>query len=211
MARKDFFRSDNPFNEMLTLVFNLIELNLLWLLSSVPLITIGASTSALYRLCFRLLAGRETSVIKEYGKTFKENFVPGIPYSVAMLLFGGILAADFHILGGDSGRLPGIFYGICLVLLSAGVSVFSYALPLFSRYENTFAGTMNNAWRLAASKLPRTLVLLLIHGLPWALLIIVPGIFFHVFWIWVLAGEAVGAYLSTMVLRPVFDELEKTP
>jgi hypothetical protein len=67
---------------------------------------------------------------------------------------------------------------------------------------------MNNAWRLAASQIPQTLALLAIHGLPWILLLKVPGIFFHVFWIWIFAGEAVGAYLCAMILRPVFEKLK---
>ena len=55
MAVKDIFKSDNPFNEMLTRVFNLLELNLLWIVFSLPIITLGASTAALYAVCFQML------------------------------------------------------------------------------------------------------------------------------------------------------------
>ncbi len=209
MTKQELFRGDNPFNEVMTRIFNLLELNLLWLIFSLPVITVGASTCALYTLCFRILSDRETSVFREFIKAFKENFRQSLPYTLTLLVAGGILAADFHILGGDGRSTQSILYGCCLVLLAGAVAVFSYAFPLFSRFENTFGGTMNNAWRLAATKLPQTLVLLLIHGLPWALLLLVPEVFFHVFWLWVFAGEAVGAYLSSMILAPVLAELER--
>ena len=207
MAGKEFFHSDNPFNEMLTRVFNLLELNLLWIIFSLPIITVGAATAALYTLCFRMLSNQETSIFKEFVRSFKENFRPSIPYTVTLLVTGTVLAADFHILGASGGSAQGILYGICLVLLVAFAAIFSYAFPLFARYENTFSGTMNNAWRLAASKIPQTLALLAIHCLPWILLLSVPDIFFHIFWIWIFAGVAVGAYLASMLLRPVFTGL----
>ncbi len=209
MNAKDFFRGDNPFNEVMTRIFNILELNLLWIVFSLPVITVGASTAALYTICFRMLSDRETSIAREFRKAFKDNFRQSIPCTLTFLAAGGILAADFHILGSGGGSAQGILYGCCLALLAAVIAVYAYVFPLLSRYENTFAGTMNNAWRLAASKLPRTLVLLVIHGLPWALLLLVPKIFFHIFWIWVFAGGAAGAYLSSMILAPVFAELDR--
>ena len=208
MAVKDIFKRNNPFNEMLTRVFNLLELNLLWIVFSLPIITLGASAAALYALCFQMLENRETSIFKEYVKVFKNNFRPSLPYTLTLLAGGVVLLADLHILGAGEGGSSGILYGCCLVLLAALAAVFSYAIPLFSRYENSFVGTMNNAWRLAATQIPQTLALLAIHGLPWILLLKAPGIFFHVFWIWIFAGRAVGAYLCAMILRPVFEKLK---
>lgn len=207
MAGKDFFKSDNPFNEMLTRIFNLLELNILWIVFSLPVITAGASTAALYTVCFRMLSDRETGIFREFVGSFRKNFRSSIPYTLAVLIAGGILVADLHILGRSGGGAQGILYGICLVLLTAVGAVFSYAFPLFSRFENSFAGTLNNAWRLAASKIRETLILLAVHGLPWVLLLLVPEIFFHIFWIWVFAGGAVGAYISSMILNPIFDKL----
>ena len=208
MAVKDIFKSDNPFNEMLTRVFNLLELNLLWIVFSLPIITLGASTAALYAVCFQMLDNRETSIFREYVKAFKINIRPSIPYTLTLLAGGAVLLSDLHILGTGEGGASGILYGCCLALLAALAAVFSYAIPLLARYENSFVRTMNNAWRLAASQIPQTLALLAIHGLPWILLLKVPGIFFHIFWIWIFAGEAVGAYLCAMILRPVFEKLK---
>lgn len=208
MAKQDFFNSDNPFNVMLTRIFNLLELNLLWILFSLPIITIGASTASLYAVCFRMLSDREAGIFREFVKNFRQNLRQSIPYTLTLFLAGGILAADLHILGQSEGSMQSILYGFCLVFLAAVLSVFSYAIPLLSRYENSFTGTMNNAWRLAAVKIPQTFLLLIIHGLPWVLLLFVPGFFFHFFWIWVFAGGAVGAYLSSVILRPIFAELE---
>ena len=67
---------------------------------------------------------------------------------------------------------------------------------------------MNNAWRLAVTQLPRTLLLLLIHGVPWILFLFLPEVFFRIFWIWVIVGGAAGGFLSVAVIKPVFDRLE---
>jgi uncharacterized membrane protein YesL len=210
MAKKEYFRIDNPVNETLTWVFNLAELNLLTVICALPVITAGSSLAAMYTMCFRLMSGQEESIRKGFFTAFKENFRKSIPYTVSMLVCGGILLADFHILGGNSQAASSVLYGCCIVLLVACVAVFAYALPLFSRYENSFRGTMNNAWRLAVTQLPQTILLLLIHCLPFVLFLFLPAVFFRIFWFWLIIGGSVERYLASIVLRPVFSRLEES-
>lgn len=204
-----FFQDDHPVNEALSFVCSLLELNLLWLVCSLPVITIGASSAALYSMCFRLLEHREGRVAAEFWKCFREQLRSSVPYTLTLLAGGIILILDFHILGRGNGSWDGIYYGVCLFLAAAFLAVMCYAIPLFSHFSNTFAGTMNNAWRLAAAKLPLTGLLLLIHCLVPALILSAPSVFFGIFWIWLCAGRAVSCCLASRALRPLFRELEE--
>lgn len=69
-----FFRSDNPYNEVMTKVFDVIWLNILWLVFSIPIITIGASTASLYHVMMALVRDEEGGITASYWRFFRENF-----------------------------------------------------------------------------------------------------------------------------------------
>ena len=71
------FAPDSKFMQAMARVSDLVILNLLFLLSCVPLITIGAASAALYTVCFRIGTDREQGVCRSYFRAFRENFRQG--------------------------------------------------------------------------------------------------------------------------------------
>ena len=69
---KKIFDSDNRFNRFMTRIFNLMILNLLWMLCCIPIVTIGASTVALYTMTLRLVRDEEGSLTRDFFKAFRE-------------------------------------------------------------------------------------------------------------------------------------------
>ena len=65
---------DNIIIRVLTRVFDFIVLNVLWVLCSVPIITIGASTTALYSMMLKIVANEEGYIIRGFFEDFKKNF-----------------------------------------------------------------------------------------------------------------------------------------
>ena len=106
MAFKDNFRGDSAYTQIMTKIFNIFWLSILWLLCCIPVLTIGASTIALYYVLLKLVKDEETTVTREFFHSFKQNFLQSLPVTVIVLVVVVVLVADFHILGA-AGRAQG--------------------------------------------------------------------------------------------------------
>ena len=83
MAFKDNFRGDSAYTQIMTKIFNIFWLSILWLLCCIPVITIGASTIALYYVMLKLVKDEETTVTREFFHSFKQNFLQSLPVTVS--------------------------------------------------------------------------------------------------------------------------------
>lgn len=81
------FAPDSRFMRYLNRLADLMILNLLFLLTSIPIFTIGASLTALYSVCFRLGTDREGSTFRDYFAAFKENFRQATSLFLLLLLW----------------------------------------------------------------------------------------------------------------------------
>ena len=66
--------TDNPVMNFLTIVCDIVILHFLWLLTSLPVLTIGASTTALYYTTMKCIRNGQGGVVKMFFKSFKDNF-----------------------------------------------------------------------------------------------------------------------------------------
>lgn len=206
MAANELFQPDNLFNRTMTKLFDILLLNILWLLCSIPVITIGASTTALYYVTMKMVRNREGGIIKSFFRAFKENFLQSLPLTLLYLLFMAVMFADFHILGMSDEKGSALMYGGCITILIIGTAVFSYVFPLLAKFENTVKNTLINGMKIAVGHPAQTLIILFINILPIAWFLISPETFSAVFWIWVFAGTGLSAYVNSLFLVPVFDE-----
>ena len=75
-------------------------LNILYVVCCIPIITIGAATTALYYNTLKMAENRESYVWKEFLRTFKENFKQATVIWMIILVIGAVLVADFFVMGG---------------------------------------------------------------------------------------------------------------
>lgn len=204
---KKIFDLDNPFNAVMTRIFDLMLLNVLWILCCIPVVTIGASTIALYYVILKMVRNEEGAIAKSFLGAFKNNLRQSVPVT---LILGGctaVLAADFHILGGGNDGTSAVMYGGCVTLAVLLAGIFGYVFPLLARFDNTVKNTFANAARLAVFYLPLTAVMVLINVLPFLWFLLSPETFSMVFWIWFFIGTALTVFLDSCLLLPVFDKL----
>lgn len=70
----NLFSYDSAFSRFLYFVADVVTLHILWILYSLPLITIGASTTALYYSCMKRIRTGEGYVSQNFRKAFRQNF-----------------------------------------------------------------------------------------------------------------------------------------
>ena len=190
----------------MTKVFDVLLLNLLCILCSIPVITGGASMTAMYYVMMKLVRNEEGRILKGFFKLFRENFRQSVPLTLLFRAVIGILAADFHILGGNRQGSASVMYGGCITLFVLFMAVYGYVFPLLARFENTVKNTLLNAARIAVTHLPSTIVILILNCVPFIWFLVSPGTFAAIFWIWLFAGTGAAAFVNSLILARIFDE-----
>ena len=166
-------------------VGELVMLSLLWGVCSVPLVTIGPATAALYDCAVRNVRQGEDELFARFFRTFKRELKPG---ALATLLWALLLALPFglyrllipSLAGSNAGRALAVGTLVLFFFLTA---VLVWVFPLLSRFTFGFAGLNRTAFRLAFGNILRSAAAALIAGLGFAAcyfftspLIFVPGL-----------------------------------
>jgi uncharacterized membrane protein YesL len=127
---------DSKAAQLLSRIWDLLLLNLLFVLGSLPIITFGASAIAAYSVALKIVEDRDDSIIPAYFRAFRENLRQGIILTIALALAAAAVAADFILFEIIDGN-PIIF--LFLGFLCAGLALvhFFYVFPLAARYRNS--------------------------------------------------------------------------
>ena len=89
-----FFNMDNKFFSMMSRVADLILLNVLCIICCIPIVTAGASITAMFYVTLKMVRDEESYIVKSFFKSFKENFKQALVINIIMLAVGGVLALD---------------------------------------------------------------------------------------------------------------------
>ena len=199
------FNLDSPVMVFLTKVANLMILNLLTLICSIPIITIGPAVTALYYVTIKMARGDDPYIVKSYFKSFKENFKQATIIWVVMLALIIVLVLDWEVvtlmMDGNAAKIMKLVLGVVTIFF---VLTGLYIFPVLSRFENTIRQTVKNAFLISIMSLPKSIVIVVIHLLPLGLLLLSIQVLPFLF----LLGMPVVAYLSSMMFVRVFKKFE---
>ena len=206
----NLFNYENPFIQFLVRVGDLMILNVLFILCSLPVVTLGASLTALHRVTQNMLFEQEEPLIKAFFRAFRQNFKQStLAWLVELVVIVSLVCDVLLVMAYFNGGLAKAMYILVAVLAILVAGVFSYLMPLIARYENGMRQQVNNAVVLAIIKLPKTLLLVFLNLLPVILVLISVPVFVQTLIFWVIIGFAFVSFLTSSILKPVFQELEK--
>ncbi|MGN1026673.1 MAG: YesL family protein [Faecousia sp.] len=206
----NLFHYENPFIQFLVRVGDLMILNALFILCSLPVVTLGASLTAMHRVTQNMLFEQEEPIIKSFFRAFRQNFKQStLVWLVELVVIVSLVCDVLLVMAYFNGSLAKAMYILVAVLAILVAGVFSYLMPLIARYENGMRQHVNNAVVLAIIKLPKTLLLMLLNLLPVILLVISVPLFVQTLIFWVIIGFAFVSFLTSSILKPVFQQLEK--
>lgn len=199
---RKLFDADSGFMRGLSRLTDLVLLNLLFILTSIPIVTIGASASALYSVFFRWHRQEESGYVKAYFHAFARDFKEATVLWLAFVVFMAISIFDIWFFFYQTEPLS--YFAVLFGFLGAmGLFTYSYAIILVSVFANSFAGTLKNALLMAVAYFPRTLVMALINLFPFLLVGLFPSLALQLGWLLVLLAFSGGAYLNSLLLKPV--------
>ena len=190
---------------------NLVDgvwINILMLVTSIPIITIGASTSALSYVTLKMVRGEDPYIWQNFWKSFRQNFKQGTLIWVFSILVFIFLGMDFYIINSQNTTLFAVIrillWCVCLVALS----VFLYVFPIISHFVCSTTQALKNAVFMTFGHLSYTLVMLVITGLilylcacsvkTFALVVVISGI----------CGFSVVAFIYSILFDRIFKKYE---
>lgn len=158
------FSVDGPVYKFMTTLMNICLLSLLWLITSIPVVTVGISTVAVFDVCLKMVDDEEGYVVRQYFKAWRANWKQGMILGILNLLAFYAVYLDFEIFNKLESH-P-------IVLLFAGfisgfyfICTFLYAYPQVARYDNKLFLILRNANRMAVKFFGSTLFILFLCGL----------------------------------------------
>lgn len=158
---KRFFSSENFFWKCFDKAADVLGLSLLWFFLSLPVVTIGAATTALYDSASRCVRGGEPGVYSRFFHTFRSSFKLS---TLCALLFGAALAllvAGHRIVAAMARDNPPllVFAVVYYVLCACVMGYLCWLFPLLSRYEYTFQELCLTAVQFWFAHFPSTLIM----------------------------------------------------
>lgn len=159
----EIFNLDNGFFRGVSKVVDCIAVTLLWFIGCIPIITIGASTTALYYTVHKSIHLDRGYLFKEFTYAFKSNFKKSTIVWLILLVIGVFLGTDAYLtyqLKQQGDNVGYIFYFV-LFLLVIELIVFIFVFPYISRFEDTTKRIFKNAFFLAFGN-PVKMILMLI-------------------------------------------------
>lgn len=201
-----FLSYDSPLGKIGTTLFDLIWLQILVVLTSIPLFTIGASFTAMHTVLLKMYRDNLTSVSKEYFRAFAANFKQSTLIWLLYMVCIAVMVADYLL----SIQIPDTGLRIVLQLLPIPLVILCITLTwvfvLLSRYQNTIRQTLKNSLLICISRPFTTIGMLLICAVPVVLLIFVPSMTMLV----VFMGISTAGYMCAILYSRIFDQLEGT-
>lgn len=193
-------RIDSPFARGITKLTQLIYAGLLWFICSIPIVTLGAATTALYEVLLKLQKDEEGAIGRAFFRGFRGSLKSAtlvwMPILAVELVFG-LNLFYYAILGGGQYPVQSVLFGILTVL---ALTAYGYVFPILAKFENTTAGTFRMAFLLALRNPGWTVVIAVLQILTvlicWGLL------YFPLLFMMGLTG-----YAQAAIFNRIFDRL----
>ena len=195
-------RPDTPVLLMLAKACNIILLTLVWAVCCAPVVTIGAATTALYTVMWRISAGQDVRVIREFWDAMRTNWKVATASWGIMLFVGLLLAGNMVALSGVQAppALLTLMKGAAGLVLISYLIVLHYLFAGIAKYYVTISQAFKNAWLWGMASLPRTLMLfclsavsvILVYFLEWLSIVLL----------------AYTIYLQAVILNHIFLQYE---
>ena len=210
------FNMDNPFFRFVNRIADMIVLNVIFLVSCVPIFTIGPALTALYYVAINTWGREDGYIFKMYIKSFKENFKQSTVMWLILLAVGVVLSVDvWYWVSQWKLTGTGIYKPltvVSVVMLMVYLMIFTFVWPLLAKFSNSNLGTIKNALAMVLTHVPETILIWAIFALVAFAVYIVSFARIAVFFI----GVSLIAYLQALVFRHIFkpylgEEEHKTP
>lgn len=206
------FSTENPVWQAMDRMGDLMILNILFIIFSLPIFTIGASITALYTMTFKMLDETEGNLIKNFFKAFKSNFKQATAIWMVVLAAGLFLAYDASLSYVSTSIAAKILMGVVILVAIVYAMWVSWVFPVQSKFANPVKVNMKNAaLMMVIHMFPTTLLITVLNVVPLLLLWFQTALFFWLLPLVVLLMFSFIAYSNSKQLKKAFADYIPEP
>lgn len=201
------FNMNGPLMQGLTTLWNLILLSCAWLVFSIPVITVGPATAALYYTTQKMVRGENPSIFRCFWKGFRDNLKQGIVLTLIFDAAAALMYYDYlfsYMVDDSLGTALRILFVIMAIVW---LMVVCYTFPLQAQFQNSIKITLKNALLLSIVHLGKTVLLVVLHLIPVAVCLALPELFARLMPLWLFGAPGLIAYLCTLRMKKVWSSL----
>lgn len=161
------FKSDSPLVNFLNKITDIVLLNILLIVVSLPIITIGAAWTAAYYVTVKMVKNEESYLLKDFFKSFRQNFFQATTIWMINIVVVGIYSLALYTCSG--GSIDSMSRSMFVVFVIIGVCIAAmmvFVYPILSHFDNTVANTIRNAALLSIGNLPYAVWFMALSALP---------------------------------------------
>lgn len=192
---------DGPVFTFLTKFCDVLILSTLWILFSIPLITIGPASAALYHSVHKVIFLNEGYTVSTFWKSFCSSLKQGILLTllcIPVAAFG--VVSYFFSRSFDRGNiLEYLYFAVSILTALFLIVMLTYTFPILSRFYMTIPNILKASVALAVTRIGFTFLLGIIFILCAGAFLIAPFVGFIL--------PACYAMASERLLEPGFQKL----
>ena len=151
---KAAFDTDNFLMRFSEKVLDIVTVNLLFVVSCLPIVTIGIAKISLYQTIFEIKNSRRVPVFKTYIRAFKQNLKLGLQLGLLELGIVLISVLDLYLFWGQEGHVFQLLKVICLGILIFLTLVMLANYPIAARYELAWKEVLQKGLLLVSFNFP---------------------------------------------------------
>lgn len=198
------FDMDSPLMQGLNKMADLMWLNILTVICCLPVVTVGASLTALNYMALKIARDEESYITKGFFKSFRENFKQATVIWLIFLTVIIVLAVDFRIMWGSEAEVNVIMQTLIGASAIFCLLAFMFVFPLLAKFDNPVLKTIKNAFLVSAVQFPKTILMIILYAIPVLLFIYV----YLAIPLSLMFGLSVPAWLSAKMYSKFFRKLE---
>ena len=203
------FNMDNKFFTVMGRVADLIMLNVVFLICCLPIVTIGASLTALHYVTLKMARNEESYIIRSFFKSFKQNFKQSTLIWILMAAVAVFLYMEKESLVTMPGSMPQIFNYVILAVCIPLIAIALYIFPTVAAFENKTMTLITNAFYFAVKHIGYALAVAVITILPMTMTLVDAKFFPVYLLIWLMFGFSLTAYADSWFMWKLFSPTSK--
>lgn len=201
------FNTESTIWKFMGLIGDLICLNLLFLLTSLPVVTIGASSTAMYTVLFKMKDNKESYLLKEYMTAFIKNIKNSTIVWMLFLIFASACLMNVNLminLGLTNKKIPFMIIGMMLFFL--GITTL-YFFAIQAKFANNLAETIVKSFIVSIIRFPYTIIMLIVMGISIGTSLINVTYILYAAMFWFLIGFASIGYINSRLFLLAFRKI----
>ena len=199
---RNTFDMDNLFFRFTSRIADIFILNLIFVITCIPVVTIGAAVTALMSTSLKMSENKEGYIVRQYWKAFRQNFKQATGIHLIMAAIGALLGFDIYFWFSHKTGMSAVMLIGAVAMMFVYLMVLLYAYVQQALFENTVKANLKNGFLTALKNFPFTVLMMV------CLAVVTAAVYFlnsaKAFML--LFGFGLYGYLTAFIYRRIYRE-----